>query len=121
MTLLILCLLLCLAAGGGLFVNYLLLTDAATGFLLQGDALLYYGILAVLVLVLALMVMPVLTQLLPALRDQVPNWMASLNQWLDPWARRWGVSLAFDVDKVRGMLQKAISGGHDGVISMHEL
>ena len=53
MTLLILCLLLCLAAGGGLFVNYLLLTDAATGFLLQGDALLYYGILAVLVLVLA--------------------------------------------------------------------
>ena len=52
MTLLILCLLLCLAAGGGLFVNYLLLTDAATGFLLQGDALLYYGILAVLVLVL---------------------------------------------------------------------
>lgn len=53
MTLLILCLLLCLAAGGGLFVNYLLLTDAATGFLLQGDALLYYGMLAVLVLVLA--------------------------------------------------------------------
>jgi predicted PurR-regulated permease PerM len=76
--------------------------------------------LTMLALALALMVMPVLTQLLPALRDQVPNWMASLNQWLDPWARRWGVSLAFDVDKVRGMLQKAISG-HEGQLAQQVL
>ncbi|HEX5805827.1 MAG TPA: AI-2E family transporter [Macromonas sp.] len=76
--------------------------------------------LTVLVLALALMVMPVLTQLLPALRDQVPDWMARLNQWLDPWARRWGVSLAFDVDKVRGVLQKAISG-HEGQLAQRVL
>jgi len=64
---------------------------------------------------LVLMALPVLTQLLPALRDQVPTWLDALNAALDPLARRWGLNIQFDVNWVRNLLQRLVSG-HEGAL-----
>jgi len=76
-------------------------------------AALAIALLMVLLLAVALMIVPVVTRQWPLLRDQIPLLLDNLNAWMAPWAARLGVDAQIDVNVVRDMLRRLVSG-HEG-------
>lgn len=79
-------------------------------------ALLMWVLLAV-----TLMIVPVITRQVPLLRDQVPALLEHFNAWAAPWLERVGIDAQIDVNAVRDVLRRLISGHEgdllDGVLS----
>jgi len=70
-------------------------------------------LLMVVLLAVALMIVPVVTRQLPLLREQIPPLFEQLNLWLAPWAQRYGINAEIDVNLVRDVLRRMVSG-HEG-------
>lgn len=73
------------------------------------------AVLMAIALAVSLMIVPVVTQQLPLLREQIPPLLEQFNAWLAPLAGRFGVDVQVDVNLVRDLLRKVISG-HEGDI-----
>ncbi len=71
------------------------------------------ALLMLVVLAVALMIVPVVTRQLPLLREQIPTLLEQFNLWLTPWAQRLGLDAQIDVNLVRDVLQRLVSG-HEG-------
>lgn len=67
-------------------------------------------LLAVVGLAVVLLIVPVVTRQVPLLKEQVPALLEHLNQWLQPLAARFGLEVAVDVNGVRDVLRKLVSG-----------
>ncbi len=70
-------------------------------------------LLMAVLLAVALMIVPVVTRQLPLLREQIPPLLEQVNAWLVPWAARFGLDAQIDVNLVRDLLRKLVSG-HEG-------
>ena len=70
-------------------------------------------LLMLVLLAVALMIVPVVTRQLPLLREQIPALLEQLNAGLIPLAARLGVDLQIDVNMVRDLLRRLVSG-HEG-------
>ncbi|HEX5784252.1 MAG TPA: AI-2E family transporter [Burkholderiaceae bacterium] len=68
------------------------------------------GLLTAVLLAVLLLIVPVVTRQVPLLREQVPVLMEHLNAVLQPWAARFGLDLAVDVNAVRDVLRKLVIG-----------
>lgn len=79
------------------------------------------ALLMLVLLAVALMIVPVITRQVPLLRDQVPALLEHFNAWLTPLMDRLGVDAQIDVNAVRELLRRLISGHEsdvlDGVLS----
>lgn len=79
------------------------------------------GLLSAVLLAVVLLIVPVVTRQVPLLREQVPALMEHLNTVLQPWAARFGLDLAVDVNAVRDVVRKLVAGHEgdliDGVLS----
>ncbi len=71
------------------------------------------ALLMLVLLAVALMIVPVVTRQLPLLREQIPPLLEQFNLWLTPWAQRLGLDAQIDVNLVRDVLQRMVSG-HEG-------
>jgi predicted PurR-regulated permease PerM len=78
------------------------------------------ALLMLLLLALVVIIVPVITQQWPLLREQIPVLLERVNAWLVPLAQRHGVELAIDVEGVRALLRRLISG-HEGQLLDHAL
>lgn len=76
--------------------------------------------LMLVALAVLLIIVPVITQQWPLLREQIPPLLERLNAWLVPLAQRHGFDLAIDVDAVRALLRRLLSG-HEGQLLDHLL
>lgn len=70
-------------------------------------------LLMLVLLAVALMIVPVITRQVPMLRDQVPALLEHFNAWLTPWMDRLGLDAQIDVNAVRDLLRRLVSG-HEG-------
>ncbi|MDM7455711.1 MAG: AI-2E family transporter [Tepidimonas sp.] len=77
-------------------------------------------LLMLVLLAVALIIVPVVTQQWPLLREQIPPLLERLNAWLVPLAQRHGFDIAIDVEGVRALLRRMISG-HEGQLMDHVL
>ncbi|MEW6694647.1 sporulation integral membrane protein YtvI [Tepidimonas thermarum] len=71
------------------------------------------ALLMLLLLAVVLIIVPVVTQQWPLLREQIPPLLERLNAALVPLAQRHGLDIAIDVEGVRALLRRLISG-HEG-------
>ena len=71
------------------------------------------SLLMLVMLAVVLLIVPVITKQVPLLRDQVPDLLERLNDWVVPFAGRFGVDVQVDVTVVREGLKSLISG-HEG-------
>lgn len=78
------------------------------------------ALLMLVLLAVVLIIVPVVTQQWPLLREQIPPLLERLNAWLVPLAQRHGFDVAIDVDGVRALLRRLISG-HEGQLLDHVL
>lgn len=78
------------------------------------------GVLMLVLLAIVLIIVPVVTQQWPLLREQIPPLLERFNAWLVPLAQRYGFDIAIDVDGVRTLLRRLISG-HEGALLDHVL
>ncbi|MDO8903469.1 AI-2E family transporter [Hydrogenophaga sp.] len=69
--------------------------------------------LMLVLLAVVLLIVPVITKQVPLLRDQVPDLLERLNDWVVPFAARFGVDAQVDVSVVREGLKSLVSG-HEG-------
>lgn len=76
-------------------------------------AALSIALLMLVLLAVALMIVPVVTRQWPLLRDQIPLLLEGLNAGMAPWADRLGIDAQIDVNAVRDMLRRMVSG-HEG-------
>lgn len=72
-----------------------------------GVALVLLGVMG---LAVVLLIVPVVTRQVPLLKEQVPALLEHLNQWLQPLAARFGLDVSVDVNGVRDVLRKLVSG-----------
>ena len=72
-----------------------------------GVALVMLGVVG---LAVVLLIVPVVTRQVPLLKEQVPALLEHLNQWLQPLAARFGLDVSVDVNGVRDVLRKLVSG-----------
>lgn len=68
------------------------------------------ALLGVVGLAVVLLIVPVVTRQVPLLKEQVPGLLEHVNQWLSPLAVRFGLEVAVDVNGVRDVLRKLVSG-----------
>ncbi|WP_334133608.1 AI-2E family transporter [Tepidimonas sp.] len=73
--------------------------------------------LLVLLLAVVLIILPVVTRQWPLLREQIPVLLERLNAWMQPLAQRFGLVLAVDVDAVRDLLRRLISGHESALLA----
>ncbi|WP_334153899.1 AI-2E family transporter [Tepidimonas sp.] len=78
------------------------------------------ALLMLVLLAVVLIIVPVVTQQWPLLREQIPPLLERLNAWLVPLAQRHGFDIAIDVEGVRALLRRLISG-HEGQLLDHVL
>jgi predicted PurR-regulated permease PerM len=71
------------------------------------------ALLMLVLLAVALMIVPVVTRQLPLLREQIPSLLEQVNAGLVPLAARLGVEAQIDVNLVRDLLRRLVSG-HEG-------
>ncbi|TSE36026.1 AI-2E family transporter [Tepidimonas charontis] len=69
-----------------------------------------------LMLAVVLVIVPVVTRQWPLLREQIPALLERLNAWMQPLAQRHGLELAVDVEAVRGLLRRLISGHEEELL-----
>ncbi len=81
-----------------------------------GAGLALAALLSVL-LAVVLVILPVVTRQWPLLRDQIPALLERLNAWMQPLAHRHGLELAVDVEAVRELLRRLISGHEDELLA----
>ncbi len=79
-------------------------------------AALAISLLMLVLLAVALMIVPVVTRQWPLLRDQIPPLLENLNAWMEPWADRLGIDAEIDVNAVRDLLRRLVSG-HEGELA----
>jgi predicted PurR-regulated permease PerM len=70
-------------------------------------------LLMLVLLAVALMIVPVVTRQVPLLREQIPTLLEQLNTSLTPFAARLGLEAQIDVNLVRDLLRRMVSG-HEG-------
>lgn len=79
------------------------------------------ALLMLVLLAVVLIIVPVVARQWPLLREQIPPLLERLNAWLVPLAQRHGFDLAIDIDGVRALLRRLISGHEeqllDGVLA----
>jgi predicted PurR-regulated permease PerM len=74
------------------------------------------ALLMLLLLAVAFIIVPVVSQQWPLLREQIPALLERLNAWLVPLLRRHGIDLSIDVDGVRALLRRMVSGHEDQLL-----
>jgi predicted PurR-regulated permease PerM len=79
-------------------------------------AALAIALLMLVLLAVVLMIVPVVTRQWPLLRDQIPPLLENLNAWMAPWADRLGIDAQIDVNAVRDVLRRMVSG-HEGELA----
>ena len=73
-------------------------------------------LLGVVGLAVVLLIVPVVTRQVPLLKEQVPGLLEHLNHWLHPLAARFGLEVSVDVNGVRDVLRKLVSGHESDLV-----